>query len=274
MVVSIFKWSALPLSYKGAGALDGDRTRDLCNVRVGLVRLGAKKGACPSERSASGVGSGTRTRHFRTINPTLYQMSYSSKRVGSARLDTRKMSRARVSKPRGMFFLRRESAVPSAFAPRSGATWIRTKYLRVGLRRRGARKRNGLHARVRRARWPCGPAPKAGVGCADDACGLVAMERAKLKACDYRQCGETVNHLFEWWRKTAESNRNPREIHPFSKRRSRHREIIFQSSVAEGAGVEPGRLRATRFSGPVSAPRRPRLPGAVLAAGIEPAFAH
>ena len=33
-----------------------------------------------------------------------------------------------------------------------------------------------------------------------------------------------------------------------------------QPAVAEGAGVEPGRLRATRFSGPVSAPRRPRLP--------------
>jgi hypothetical protein len=36
----------------------------------------------------------------------------------------------------------------------------------------------------------------------------------------------TANHSIR--RKTAESNRNP-EIHPFSKRRSRHREIIFQS---------------------------------------------
>src|SRR5262249_21335984 len=49
----------------------------------------------------------------------------------------------------------------------------------------------------------------------------------------------------------------PRLVQPCSRRRSRHREIIFQS---EGAGVEPGRFHATRFSGPVSAPRRPHLP--------------
>jgi hypothetical protein len=74
------------------------------------------------------------------------------------------------------------------------------------------------------------------------------------------------------WRGRWRSRTATSEVHPFSKRRSRRREVIFQ--VAEGAGVEPGRSRATRFSGPVSAPRRPHLPGAVLATGIEPAVAH
>lgn len=72
----------------------------------------------------------------------------------------------------------------------------------------------------------------------------------------------------------------PARVHPCSKRRSRHREFIFQ--VAEGVGVEPERLRVTRFSGPVSAPRRPHLPEQCLPeswdhasrvppAGLEPA---
>lgn len=97
-----------------------------------------------------------------------------------------------------------------------------------------------------------GPAYEAGAGRAGGACGPAAMERAKREI-DAR--------------KPAESNRNPSGSIRLA---NGARATARSSSRAEGAGVEPGRLRATRFSGPVSAPRRPHLPGIVLAAGIEP----
>jgi hypothetical protein len=80
-------------------------------------------------------------------------------------------------------------------------------------------------------------------------------------------------------RKPAESNRNPAggsirlangaRATARSSSRTGHRPGRPEPG-AEGAGVEPGRSRATRFSGPVSAPRRPHLPELVPAAGIEP----
>ncbi len=74
----------------------------------------------------------------------------------------------------------------------------------------------------------------------------------------YQSRSERSSTNSDLW-KNAESNRNRHEaIHPCSRRRSRHRELSLPE--VEGVGVEPERLRATRFSGPVSAPRGPHLP--------------
>lgn len=81
-----FDWSALPLSYEGAGALDGDRTRDP-DMRVGLIRLGAKKRAAATSAYQADA-----------LPDELFQQA-----CGLCSAGHKKMSRARVSKPRGMF---------------------------------------------------------------------------------------------------------------------------------------------------------------------------
>lgn len=69
----------------------------------------------------------------------LYQMSYSKLRVGSARLNTRKMfARPSVEATRSVSFVGK--CRPSASLRLVGALGIEPSDLRVGLRRRGARK--------------------------------------------------------------------------------------------------------------------------------------
>src|SRR5262245_16048023 len=106
-------------------------------------------------------------------------MSYFEKRVGSAAQDMRKMSRARVLKPQRWVSFVGKVPFQRRSPQESGAIWIRTRYLRVGLRRRGARKTKWCTLECGGREAFSRPAYQAGVGCPDGACRLAAMERAK-----------------------------------------------------------------------------------------------
>ena len=169
-----------------------------------------------------------------------------------------------------------------------GATWIRTKYLRVGLRWRGARKMKGLHARVLRARGLIKGQLQRLVSTistmTDGACGLVAMERAKLKKWDYRQCREIVNQFFEncqsWLIRVEDGG-----VEPQPERSIRSANGARTTARSSSRSTSSLLLRKVQESNPdACAPPDFRdrclhhadlaFQEAVLAAGIEPAPAH
>src|SRR6185295_13242142 len=108
----------------------------------------------------------------------LYRMSYSNVRVGSAVMDTRKLSRARVSKPRGGFPCK-GSAVQRRSPQKEWSDLESNQVFACRASTAGRAKTKGLHARVRRARGLLRASFRGWCRCPDGACRLVAGKRAK-----------------------------------------------------------------------------------------------
>lgn len=166
-----------------------------------------------------------------------------------------KGSRARVSKPREVSFVQR-SAVRRRSADGVGRSGVEPDVLRVGLQRRGARKRKGARSSAAGARPFQGPAYQAGAGRAGGACGLAAMERAKLdRGLDrYAEAGgvepqpigsirlangaRATASSSSSGRKVQESNPDARAPPGFRDRCLHHADLTFQRIVL-AAGIEP-----------------------------------
>jgi hypothetical protein len=112
---------------------------------------------------------------------------------------------------------------------KSGATWNRTKYLRVGLRRRGARKRKGCTLECDGREALSGPAYEAGVGFPTVRVGSSRESVRNLRG-SIRYLDQIGNHQPATCTRAEEVGVEPQpmRVPPCSKRRSRHREVIFQ----------------------------------------------
>jgi hypothetical protein len=104
--------------------------------------------------------------------------------------------------------------------------------------------------------------------CRASAAGRAENENGCTLECDGREAFWMVSGL-KPTRRVGSALRNVRVVHTNRFYRSCKCEV---ETAAEGAGVEPGRvIPASRFSKPVSAPRRPHLPCDAPPAGFEPA---